>query len=1664
MWCDYAGCWNYPNENDCGAAPGCLWETYSGGWCGEVGCWNWDGENVGTNCTNMSLHPGLSCTWDTDGWCYENVSATGCSDMNVEKDCMNTFYCWWNQSASSCNDPQAGVIETGHVEWNPGCFIFDRQQDYCDNTTGCSYNASDSECNTNLTDGVPADWSGELNCSLIGNKTMCNDIPALSTCCAWSAGQCITNRLDDSCRKEMEEPPEGAYYCEDYVAYTDNATCLKIAGSPWFMPCQWNNVSDRCEFKGDDVFGTGEKNIMKIDNEQNCEAAGGSWVVDTYPSTDDPTTAVKLSLGRCDYKFDEERNCDKECYACEFKTDKTNWSSAAKAKKACVESKLGMCGFKEFAGQEADGRWGQCEPKEQFMKGMVSGDCKSDCGACTYMGDSTAAEKFTGQKPSYETCKAPSCYCGQSPAKCKWIPDPSHSDDESFGRCGSAAEKTCEDRCDKCYDSSICASVGGKQGNASVATACEWSDGICTYKSGADAMEICWDGTDNNGDNKIDCADSMCWSDPFCGGEFMFGGFGVDCFIFNTQSDCQNNSCAWVNENWGSWCDMPGAVCWKKDGTNESYCQEDGQCEWHSGFGGFCEQDWEMGGEVDVCHGYSNVTQCGNETALLNNCTWVVDDFCHGGGGWCDPNPSYYGSWYDCVQHDSDGEAICESSGTASDGQYPCLWYEDAWCQTQGDDAGFCDHKSYGCHQFDEQDDCQDNTNSTYNRSLWCTWMPGMQECEGKMMSGGTGSCWNQQSQVQCDATGGCQWMSGFCDPPGFGGDFMMGMPGGGGGGFGEGSFGEGGGGEFSGGMGGGFGMGGFGMQCFEHDGNQSVCENTTGCGWFEEYWPFCDVSFVSSCPQHSSNQTICQNYTRCMWHPIGGADGFCDEKAFECFWNETLNTNLTACNAHPLCYNDTSEGPAGDCDPIGFNATSKAQCLGYNESIFKWMDGWCNPAMAAEFFKDMEMGGPPIPLGSDPDDGFEDEVDIVGFGMKDMGTAYGFSVTVVSPMNSAACNNIKMQSGTGKGVNTTKFYWYLDTDGNTANSCTLKHNSSLTGYEFYVQNAWIYDTQSGSVTDNPAAYRCSEGTWTKAEIRVSSEKHLMCSKIGGVMVGLDKAELQKFPSLYTPGVDIKVAVSSADKTHNATSPTDTASPGWVTPGTQDFDLIDLYGYETDAVKKASKEGLEAGFVQYGVDADCWTQGGCGNYSCKGHPFCVENQYGVEGASWIDSRIPKMKGLIKEVYPNSSFIAYFTDKPANGTVKFYGNDSKCAEASLNVTIYDPGIINPTISRQFKVWHMAEIYNDGGANSLNFDLGSSSTYYYKIMICDDNGKCGESKCSSFTTETGTDCPFCRFVSRIDVPTGWSVYYDLDRDGGYNHWQGNVLGTKDGMYTNFTDGRKASILLNSTDGDSHIEFLNVTLTKTGMSPKIRSCDDSSDAIKDGTLTDAAGNSVGYVGMIDDTRDKIVNNLFPQVCRVKMPGTGTCAELWHCNSTGGSCVNRTGNATLMETGANYCVWQIPYCEFSVWAGGQPTTSTSSTSSTGSTSSSGGGSSSSGGGSALTTTTTTEAEEEEAVAKEAVEEEAAEEDAVVSSEGKDAAAVVGKGAAEAPAEAAAPDVAKPGVAKRLWQSVGMAFGQKFGKAMFDLSWLWLTVVIVGIATGLGIFIYRRLKAKEEV
>ncbi|MBU0762627.1 MAG: hypothetical protein KKD39_06340, partial [Candidatus Altiarchaeota archaeon] len=1138
-FCKINDCFTYSAENDC-TQNSCRWNEGGGGnqgHCEQVQCFMFDnftlqGQATEDGCVNNPY--GLECLWDgSGGSCYRNFTES-CSSFTTERNCMDTFHCFWDFANSECRDPQGqgSFIE----KWNPACFIFDVDEAACQNVTGCQYGA-------NGCSGNP----GGVYCANITDSDMCNNIPVLFSCCEWVGGQC-QETYSKSCWDDMQEPPEGATYCEDYNSFSNQQLCNQIAGSPWFMPCEWNNQTGHCQFKADDAFSGGKGKMSQIDNKQSCEAAGGKWITETYCDSDGQGSWFAVPAGRCENKFDQERNCNKACFACEYYTPQgENVTSLPLASSACEDSTRG-CVFRQNS--NAPNGFGYCEPNDAFKKGMA-GNCQSDCMGCEYLPN-------------------PQTECDNSNANCKW--------DGALNICVPKNDETCEDACDRCYDRDSCNNIGRSSPGA-----CKWADGAGMCQPASGSVEVCWNGIDDDDDSAVDCADSGCFGDQAC------GGGGSNCKTYTQEQSCNDaEGCLWMTDAWGGWCDMKAALCWQFDG-NQTACQlQNDSCEWHTPpGGGECIMNWKAG---EMCFPL-------DESGCTSNpdCQWIADDWCNGPEGqndqWCQDVGGHcefglFTGGVDCVQFDTN-ETLCnQTSG--------CMWFSDPYNPFGG---GWCDPEGMqDCMQYNDVSSCVDDSNGT------------------------------------------CMWETGFCDPQGFGGKAF----------------------------------GGQGMMCFQHDDNHTQCEETQGCAYFPMPMGFCKIrecGFVNE-------ENECDQLAWCNWDSQRNA---CVTPLEECFM---IDQDQQACAANSDCAWDEYAPDGPHCSPFCFGIQDQQDCLSHPEC--QWPSGVCDSAAGVGNFKQMQ-GGPPTPLGADPaNDATPASVDIVGFGVKDMGSNFAFGAMMNDFSRSAVCNGQMLQQlgSQGTGSEPLKFYVYMDTDGRKTGNCSLRHNSSMGGYEFMFR--YQANMSGSSVSETYNAYRCSEGQWVVADIGISNMKMIMCKEIGGPMIAAEKADLKKFTTLYNESADFRIYVAADNCTGSYANPSEKVSQaGWFTPGSVDFDIGDMFQYGADNAK--FDEMMKKGFVEF---PDCFTEEGCENMFCWGAPICVQNQWGVHDPDYEDTSTPMLLGAKIEEYPDSALILYDTNKPTNGTLNFFGNQSGCSGNSTN--IYDIGILSDEV-KEFKVWHTAKLF-------------------------------------------------------------------------------------------------------------------------------------------------------------------------------------------------------------------------------------------------------------------------------------------------------------------------------------------------------------------------------------
>ena len=144
-----------------------------------------------------------------------------------------------------------------------------------------------------------------------------------------------------------------------------------------------------------------------------------------------------------------------------------------------------------------------------MMNGGSSGEsCSNNCKYCY--------DRYTCGNSSYPNPMG-------SGSGCKWVTDPVfgkswcdlYTYDATKLFCGNGAGGT-NGSIEKCFNSTACTGAGGN-----------WSSQFNNcYNS---SKELCFDGMDNNGNGLIDCSDSDCTKENFCGGDInvLTGGYGT---------------------------------------------------------------------------------------------------------------------------------------------------------------------------------------------------------------------------------------------------------------------------------------------------------------------------------------------------------------------------------------------------------------------------------------------------------------------------------------------------------------------------------------------------------------------------------------------------------------------------------------------------------------------------------------------------------------------------------------------------------------------------------------------------------------------------------------------------------------------------------------------------------------------------------------------------------------------------------------------------------------------------------------------------------------------------------------------------------------------------------------------------------------------------------
>ncbi len=1110
----------------------------------------------------------------------------------------------------------------------------------------------------------------------------------------------------------------------------------------------------------------------------------------------------------------------------------------------------------------------------------------------------------------------------------------------SSGACTSSFENTCYD---SIADTPPGANYCEDYNSFNNQTLCEQIAGSPWY------MPCSWD-----------AAASMC---GFNGAAFGTGGGHVSFDDLNTESACEATGGVWRSENFvvngqtltDNWCEFNFAgggncdtACYACENNanadwGNSTAQAESACE-NSALG-FCEFDensnslnglgWcgadddyiangggDCSGECGACQFLTSPeAECSASNA---SCAWENNTASPQGGYCYSAGDSYCGNdCFSCLD-----ESTCVNNGEGGAGA--CSWA-----------GGYCEPVGYnGENCFDGIDNDNDGQVDCLDPNCATSAF-----CGGESLSSQFGDCPSYVINTTC-LSNGCVWLQDDFEAT-FGGANAghCGYP---------------------------------GEQCWQYDVNSTACDATTGCTF--QTGSFCEVNNTidEGCfPQQ--NETACLAATGCGWVNITGGPSWCEPVMYsECHGNTTRQTSQALCESNvtvsststqicawntnrqacePVCFSKTnttcSDGTnglceviSGLCEPDSFGGScyqydgNQTYCDGaLNATCTYFIDsnaannvsvtenpGWCDPIGDAAFIS--FIGNEPFEgLGSastgDATLGvaaIEDTFDIVSVGIRDATSQLVLGTGVADNLaNSSICNGVPVSGGgLGTGVQNGTFFWYLDSDGDTTNSCTVRGDPSQTGYEFSFKYQATY---TSSLSELKVSYRCVSGVWYPTPIPLTTNAQIMCDLIGGGMAGIDESELFDYTEFNT-SVDLRIYSTVSNLVTNDSFISDAIGPVYYSPGAIGFAIEDCSApsgdRDGDGLAASNdpdcslflQKGFppnEAGFLcADGSDNDGDNLVDCDDPGCESDAFFCGGSLVVDPT---DRTAPSVVWQKVSAFPTSAFVQYDTNEPANGTLRFYNNDSSCA--TLNATVRDIGIVDPALSA-YKLWHSAPIDSyASNPEALANGLMNATTYFYKTRVCDISGNCAVSRCENFTTKDNlAECSGCSTTFNFEA-TPLPGETAMDPTGNLS------------FVFIFPDGTTSSLTANAAAGS---QFNRTQMSQFDLkvsNPTVAAADNWSvtfiNASATGSVTSAfqnftAGSDLNFnttsqgdfVGLGATKCQEIINIIRPTLIEFQIPGSST--SLWQCDAALSSCVDKTAGATLIGTDATSSTWRFP------------------------------------------------------------------------------------------------------------------------------------------------------------
>ncbi|HIG95638.1 TPA: hypothetical protein HA249_01970, partial [Candidatus Woesearchaeota archaeon] len=1210
-----------------------------------------------------------------------------------------------------------------------------------------------------------------------------------------------------------------------YVNVQANCTAL---AQKYFLPCVWNSTTSKCAATAFDH--TKFNDFDDVGSKSTCELMGGSWKNDT---TYNPVSGRTTTENWCEYGFDVQpfsaigggggafkgsigrlSACSESCWGCEYNSSASGavWPSTSVASTQCNASVAG-CKFKvdsnAFNGQ------GWCTPSQEFG----GFNCKNFCGDCNL-------------EPN------PQHACLNISGKgCKW--------DNITKSCLDSSMKTCDQGCTFCYNQSTC-------GNSTASGGCNWDTtfNFCQQKGGN--FEICYDGYDNNGDGKTDCADPFCSTDSFCGGSEADSNncFGYTNFKYGNgaQGNCSAvTNCFWTNDTFGfRYCAPVGDQCFQ----NETLKLNAANCNNFNG-GGTCTftADPQCGvnqSNMRTCFGKTTSSDCANAAGCMWDSTL---NFC-----------------------DLESLIRCEDNATLQNNQSAC---QSANCAWKGGSHGstFEGFANANCvspcanTNFTSQVTCQNATKGTQFDNGTCQWFAGF--CDPSNFVGGCNS--NDGDISACKTNDKCTWTDKVHGPiknlsSGSGYNEKVDVP------------------EIWLAIGVQRPVNGTNVSMYNLTWNVTNNNSTISLVTSKDETGNATTSFPMNTSRLYCNSTLLMEFNWTTGTCVAGSCNVynrstCSGKTLHYFFNtsslrskgelEALweinysKLQLDGVNANNTV-TSTANATTVKIDGNLSEHVKERSNAGGNNNVTRVRigRGVCDGSLSTTFFKEFQDTPPEIIVSdtiNGTDDPAQDYLDLSGIGVKKTSEAYMYMLPVSDMAGSSLCQTLALKNSRyGEGKNTSRYYLYLDTDGIQTGGCTPYDNSSVVGYDYLFK--YVVETSSANQPiETLLTMNCVSGKWSPSNVPLESKRAKSCEITGGPIFGIDK-------DTFTGKSDVKTSVgwrayaATANLTGNATTVVDRVNPGSKSADftSIDVDLVDCFSQgdkDNSQCDKFKKFGFFPGefgpACKDGKDNDNDDLTDCNDFDCKYDPFFCAGSF---GAVSTDSTAPNfVANKINTKLTNALSFMYGTDEPSNGSVLFYGTDSNCG--TLNASHSDKALDDGIDLTNYRPHHTTDIAG----------LALNTTYYYKVKTCDPTDNCAISKCKNASTAAkATNITF-----KLIIPTNWVV--DIPNINLTNYSAKYSLKAHSNLLSNMT------MFVRTVSNNTNMEFKGVdifekqTLNLSGF---------------------ITGTSL--LGLDANHYQNFKQRTGVDQVKVKIPGTGT--KLNHCDDNGANCETVTSGATCI------------------------------------------------------------------------------------------------------------------------------------------------------------------------